>query len=487
MHSRRFYRDEEAALFAADGLHSRHDVWRNDQHQHPYGVGNGYFAMRPEYVGRFSTANGGIRRFSEQYPQRIYHLPQAQRSLPYYPGYVPYHYPIRIGGEKRRVTVRKKRSSNKTKKRHRPTAQFYPGVPYPNANHQYYAQYQTAFPSSPTSIIQNQQRISSPTSCHIPYQHSSGVGEISEFQDWPKHSYNVTEAPAPVWYEKESDLPSTFASRFTRDNRPYYLLQEKTRGGEYSFDEHGGRYFSTLRDDVDEEIERNVQDISSDLENYRNEIILRPPGTRAGLAFSRQISRENNNVAIPKGHIEVGKEGVEPYKRDNCDNSEKPISPPPWTKQLASILRSKQDRHGQNLKTSPLNIKLNNSKARVYQPQVIHKFLPDATFGIHRQIVETDDHAFNEFECNCNRCSDEICHLPEEGRSNLGHSYYNLLDDGNRHLEHDSNNNYIESETTLRSSNKPSGPTGNFDAQNIPKLRYTNTLKISRIWIKRND
>ena len=49
---------------------------------------------------------------------------------------------------------------------------------------------------------------------------------------------------------------------------------------------------------------------------------------------------------------------------------------------------------------------------------VIQKFLPDATIGIHRQIVDTDDHAFNQLECNCQHCDDQ-------------HSYYNLEDDPN--------------------------------------------------------
>ena len=32
---------------------------------------------------------------------------------------------------------------------------------------------------------------------------------------------------------------------------------------------------------------------------------------------------------------------------------------------------------------------------------VIQKFLPDATIGIHRHIVDTDDHAFASGECGC--------------------------------------------------------------------------------------
>ena len=62
---------------------------------------------------------------------------------------------------------------------------------------------------------------------------------------------------------------------------------------------------------------------------------------------------------------------------------------------------------------------------------VIQKFLPDATIGIHRQIMETDDHAFADNECNCHHCGD--------GGDNAQH-YYNLTA-GQDLLLFDNNNN----------------------------------------------
>jgi hypothetical protein len=475
MAPQRFYRDKEGAFYAADGLHSRADVWKNEQHQYRQNIGYGGFAMKPEYVGRFSAASGGIRRFSDQYPQRAYHnIPQpAQRSLPYYPhGYLPQHYPILMNGDQRRAIVKKKHSSKTAQKRQRSSAQFFPGVAYPNPSQQYYTHYRNAFPSSPSSPIQNQ-GTTSPN--YLTYQQSVGIDEAVNQQNYPNYFNNVGRTQQPVWYKNETDLANTFASRFTRDNRPYYVSEEKTRGESRKYEGYGNRYFSNSIDEVEEEIERNVQDISSDLENYKNEIILRPPGSRAGLAISRPISRIENSSARPTSRNEAEKQGPK-YNNmvQTCDISEHPGSPS-WTTQLASILRSKQEKHGANNKMKPSNIK-HNTKPPAQHTQVIHKFLPDATFGIARQIVETDDHAFNDFECNCNGCSDgNGGPLPEDNRSNLGHSYYNLLDDGNGHFEHDSNNNRIELDRNSRNSDKLSSLNAaskpEFDARNVPKLR----------------
>ena len=102
---------------------------------------------------------------------------------------------------------------------------------------------------------------------------------------------------------------------------------------------------------MEEEIERNVQDISSDLEHYKNEIILRPPGSRAGLAISRPISRIENNSARPTSRNEAEKQGP---KYNNMVHTSRDIygdisghrpASPSWTTQLASILRSKHERH----------------------------------------------------------------------------------------------------------------------------------------------
>ena len=477
MPSQRFYRDQESAFYAADGLHSRPDVWRNGHQYHHPNAGYGYFAMRPEYVGRFSASNGGFRRFSDQYPQRAYNIAPPQqthhKSLPYYHGgYLQYPYPHQMNVEQRRKLSRKKHSSRQAQKRQRSAAQFYPGV-YPNASKHYHNQYQTAFPSIPTSLIQNQ-AISSPK--YLAYQQSAGIDDSSYHQDLTNFSHNVAASPTTVYYKNETEMPNTFSSRFTRDNQPYYQSDEKTRGESRKYHDYGGRYLSSSIDEVEEEIERNVQDISSDLENYKNEIILRPPGSRAGLAVSRPISQLENIVGRSASRNDVERKGPR-YNNtiQKTGDRSKPPTSPSWTTQLASILRSKQDN-----KSLTYNPNIKHSKNPLQHTQVIHKFLPDATFGIHRQIVETDDHAFNDFECNCNGCVDGNAPLPEDNRSNLGHSYYNLLDDGNRHLEHDPNNNRIVSEENLiksdknRASNASVAP--QFDAKNIPKLRYSTLL-----------
>ena len=465
MPSQRYHRDREGAFYGADGgLDSSLDVWRNEQHHHhrQNNVGYGYFAMRPEYAGRFSAANGGYRRYSDQVlPQHSYNIPQPppHRSLPYYHGYPQqYHYPQQqMSVEQRRALLRKKHSSKAAKKRQRSSAQFYPGVVYPNSSQQYYSHYRNAFPSSPTSPTPNL-NISSPN--YLAYQQTVGIDDAVYHQDMPHFSYHVGGSSAPMWYKNETDLPNTFAGRFTRDNRPYYVSDEKSRGESRRYDEYGGRGFNTSIDEVEEEIERNVQDLSSDLENYKNEIILRPPGSRAGLAISRPISRIETANTRPTSRTEVGRQGAR-YNNvvQNCDISEHPVSSS-WTSQLASILKSKQE----NNKPKPYNPKV--SKTPAQQHQVIHKFLP--TFGIHQQIVEQDDHMFNDFECNCNGCNDENGPLPEDNKSNLGHSYYNLLDDGNGHFEHDPNNNRIESDTNKKNIDKIT----KFDEKNVPKLRY---------------
>lgn len=478
MPSQRYYRDKEGAFYAADGMQSRQDVWRNDQRHQP-NIGYGYFAVKPEYVGRFS---GGVRRFSDQpYPQRAYNLPPQplQRSLPYYHqnGYVPYPYPVLIGGnDHRRAVVRKKHHASKTaQKRQRSSAQFYPGISYPNSGHQRYTHYAAAFPSSPSSPLQNNDA-TSPN--YLTYQQSLSVDDTAQHHDVPNYFHNTGKNQTPVWYKNETELPNTFASRFTRDNRPYYISEEKTRGGEIlKYDEFGRKYFANSVDEVEEEIERNVQDISSDLENYKNEIILRPPGSRAGLAISRPISRIENVAARTTSRNEVEKQGS---KYNNVvQTASQHLTTPSWTSQLASILRSKQD-SGSN-KSKPYHIRP-RSKPPAQHTQVIHKFLPDATFGIHQHIMETDDHAFYDFECNCNGCSsgNNAGPLPEDNKNNLGHSYYNLLDDeGNNnkgHFEHhDANNNDIDFGANLRISDKTSSLNASipchFDAKNVPKLR----------------
>ena len=476
MPTKRYYRDKEGAFYAAEGLQSRQDVWRNDQRYQP-NVGYGYFAVKPEYVGRFS---GGVRRFSDQpYHHRAYNLPPQplQRSLPYHHqnGYVPYPYPVLIGGnDQRRAIVRKKHTSKSSHKRQRSSAQFYPGSNYPNAGHQYHAQYATAFPSSPSSPLQNTDTIS-PN--YLTYQQSLSVDDTTNHQDVPNFFQNTGKTHTPIWYKNETELPNTFASRFTRDNRPYYISEEKSRGGESrKFNEIGGKYFANSIDEVEEEIERNVQDISSDLENYKNEIILRPPGSRAGLAISRPISRIENVAARLTSRNEVEKQGS---KYNNVvQTASQHLTTPSWTSQLASILRSKQENSSN--KSKPHNIRP-RSKPPAQHTQVIHKFLPDATFGIHQHIMETDDHAFYDFECNCNGCNggNNVGLLPEDDKSNLGHSYYNLLDDEERnnrgHFEqHDANNNNIDIGTNLRISDKSSSLNNSltqFDAQNVPKLR----------------
>ena len=142
------------------------------------------------------------------------------------------------------------------------------------------------------------------------------------------------------------------------------------------------------------------------------------------------------------------------------------LTTPSWTSQLASISRSKQESSPN--KTKPHDTRI-RSKPPPQHTQVIHKFLPDATFGIHQHIMETDDHAFYDFECNCNGCNggDNVGPLPEDNKSNLGHSYYNLLDDGNGHFEHDPNNNRIESDTNKKNIDKIT----KFDEKNVPKLQ----------------
>ena len=470
MPSQRYYRDKEGAFYAADGLQSRQDVWRNDPRHQP-NIGYGYFAVKPEYVGRFS---GGIRRFSDQpQPHRSYNLPpqHLQRSLPYYHpnGYVPYPYPALISGnDHRRAVVRKKHASKSAQKRQRSSAQFYPGVTYPNAGQQYYNNYAAAFPSSPSSPLQN---LDATSPSYLTYQQAISVDDTAQRQ---QYFQNTGKNPTPIWYKNETELPNTFASRFTRDNRPYYISDEKSRGGESSrYDEYGRKYHSNSMDEVEEEIERNVQDISSDLENYKNEIILRPPGSRAGLAISRPISRIENIAARPTSRNEVEKQGS---KYNNVvQSASQHLTTPSWTSQLASILRSKQE--SSSNKTKPHDTRI-RSKPPPQHTQVIHKFLPDATFGIHQHIMETDDHAFYDFECNCNGCNggDNVGPLPEDNKSNLGHSYYNLLDDGNNrgHFEHDPNNNNIDLGANMRISDKSSSLNNSlthFDARNVPKLR----------------
>lgn len=116
--------------------------------------------------------------------------------------------------------------------------------------------------------------------------------------------------------------------------------------------------------------------------------------------------------------------------------------------------------------------------------KVIQKFLPSATLDIHRHIVETDDHAFNEDECDCMRFdvedhdlgvdannndlddllrawddppdeglpSDEVHGGPRQHHHHRHHSYYNLVSVGERRKRW---LNQLASDFEAESSNLP--------------------------------
>ena len=475
-----FYHDEESAFHGGgDGLHSRYD-FRVFNQQYPPHLRGFYNAPAAEYHGRFSFGHGGgARRISHHHhPPQFFPIPHSQQpsfhsqrntSFDHAHFHPHYHAPILHNVGQPRL-MKKKRSSKTPHDRRsrRPTTQFYPAaIAHPNFSQQYNAYYRNSFlpPTTSLSPIPN----SGNTNINfVSYQVASPPPGTTEnhLQHLPSSGgHNATVNPmTPVWYKNEEQLlPSTFASRFTRDNSQYQISDERSRGGHNS----GIFSISTPVDEVDEEIDRNVQQISSDIDNYKNEIILRPPGSRAGLVVASPIIHIDTEIGRPLSGRSGGKNDRvrSPLSARGIENTNTNM-PSSWTKQLATILRSKHERHTNLSNLKPANVKQYSSPRRAgqHQPQVIHKFLTDATFGIHKQIVETDDHAFNEFECNCQHCGQDA-----NKSNNFGHSYYNLFDEkDNRNndgaMQHDPNNNNV-----LQGDNRPHKE---FDAENPPRLRY---------------